>query len=85
MTTPVPDTRGRLKKLIAEALSLNEDDLGPNPARYRTPGWDSLVSVEILVAVEEEFDVRLPDSVAVSCDDLVSLSSAVDARRDVGR
>lgn len=72
----------KLRALIAQVLNIDSADLGSNPAVYRTPGWDSLATVEIVLAVEHRFGVRIPDDAISDCYELASLAALVGGIRE---
>ena len=76
------DYTNRLRALMAQVLNIDRAELGPNPAVYRTPGWDSLATVEIVLAVEHEFDVRITDDALSDCNELTSLAALVGGIRE---
>lgn len=65
----------RLKKLIAEQLNVSEDEVTPDARFVEDLGCDSLDLVELLVAVEDEFDIEIPDEEA---DKTKTVQGAID-------
>ncbi|CCE61861.1 hypothetical protein TPHA_0B01890 [Tetrapisispora phaffii CBS 4417] len=55
--------------------SLANSQIEPKSLFHKDLGLDSLDTVELLVAIEEEFDLQLPDKVA---DELKSVGETVD-------
>lgn len=51
----------RIKKIIAEQLGVEEDEVAENASFVEDLGADSLDTVELVMALEEEFDVEIPD------------------------
>ncbi len=51
----------RLKKIIVEQLGVEEDDVSPEASFVDDLGADSLDTVELVMAFEEEFDIEIPD------------------------
>ena len=51
----------KVKKIIAEQLSLNEEEITMESSFLDDLGADSLDVVEIIMALEEEFDIEIPD------------------------
>ena len=51
----------RLKKVIAEELSQSEDKIVPEASFKNDLGADSLDTVELVLALEEEFKIEIPD------------------------
>ncbi len=54
----------RVKKVVEEQLSVNEDQITPEASFIDDLGADSLDTVELVMALEEEFGVEIPDEEA---------------------
>ena len=54
----------RVKKVIMEQLGVNEDQVTDNASFVDELGADSLDTVELVMALEEEFDCEIPDEEA---------------------
>ena len=54
----------RVKDIIVEQLSVNEDQVTENASFIEDLGADSLDTVELVMAFEEEFDIEIPDEEA---------------------
>ena len=51
----------RLKEIIAENLGVNEDEIKADSHFIDDLGADSLDTVELVMAFEEEFGIEIPD------------------------
>jgi acyl carrier protein len=51
----------RVKKIIVEQLGVNADEVTAESAFVEDLGADSLDTVELVMAFEEEFDIEIPD------------------------
>jgi acyl carrier protein len=51
----------RIKKIIAEQLGVDEDEVVPEASFVDDLGADSLDTVELVMAFEEEFGIEIPD------------------------
>jgi acyl carrier protein len=51
----------RVKKIIVEQLGVNADEVAAESAFVEDLGADSLDTVELVMAFEEEFDLEIPD------------------------
>jgi len=51
----------KIKKIICEQLDVAEEDVVPEASFVDDLGADSLDQVELIMAMEEEFDVSVPD------------------------
>jgi len=54
----------KVKKIIVEQLGVEEDDITMESSFIDDLGADSLDIVELIMALEEEFDIEIPDSEA---------------------
>ncbi|CAD5967994.1 Acyl carrier protein 1 [Planktothrix tepida] len=51
----------RVKKIIAEQLDVKEEEIIPSATFAEDLGADSLDTVELVMALEEEFETEIPD------------------------
>ena len=51
----------RVKKIIAEQLGVEEDEVTPEASFVEDLGADSLDTVDLVMALEEEFSIEIPD------------------------
>jgi acyl carrier protein len=58
------ETFERVKKVIVEQLSVEEAEVTPTASFTGDLGADSLDTVELVMAFEEEFGVEIPDEEA---------------------
>ena len=65
----------RVKKIVAEQLGVNEADIKDNSSFVEDLGADSLDSVELVMALEEEFGCEIPDEDA---EKITTVQQAVD-------
>jgi len=54
----------RVKKIVAEQLGVKEEDVSNNASFVDDLGADSLDTVELVMALEEEFETEIPDEEA---------------------
>ena len=54
----------RVKKIVIEQLGVSEDQVTPDASFVDDLGADSLDTVELVMALEEEFDAEIPDDQA---------------------
>ena len=64
----------RVKKIVAEQLGVNEADVKNESSFVNDLGADSLDTVELVMAFEEEFGVEIPDDQAET---IVTVGDAV--------
>ncbi|MDA8244759.1 MAG: acyl carrier protein [Elusimicrobia bacterium] len=51
----------RVKKIIVEQLAVDAAEVTPQAQFVQDLGADSLDTVELVMALEEEFDIEIPD------------------------
>ena len=54
----------RVKKIVVEQLGVAEDQVTPDASFVDDLGADSMDTVELVMALEEEFDTEIPDDEA---------------------
>ena len=54
----------KVKEIIVEQLGVDEEDVNPNAKFIEDLGADSLDTVELVMALEEHFDIQIPDEEA---------------------
>ena len=65
----------RVKKIVAEQLGVNEADITNESTFVDDLGADSLDTVELVMALEEEFECEIPDEEA---EKITSVQQAID-------
>jgi acyl carrier protein len=65
----------RVKKIVCEQLGAKEEDVTPQASFVDDLGADSLDTVELVMALEEEFETEIPDEEA---EKLTSVQDAID-------
>ena len=69
------DIEQRVKKIVAEQLGANEADVKLESSFVEDLGADSLDTVELVMALEEEFECEIPDEDA---EKITTVQQAVD-------
>lgn len=54
----------KVQKIVAEQLGVDESEVKPEASFANDLGADSLDTVELVMALEEEFDIEIPDEAA---------------------
>lgn len=65
----------KVKKIIAEKLNVDISDVVPQASLIDDLGADSLAIVELIMTMEEEFDIEVPDEDA---EKLSTVQKAID-------
>ncbi len=65
----------RVKKIVAEQLEVEPGDVTPQANFANDLNADSLDVVELVMALEEEFDIEIPDEAA---ENIATVQAAVD-------
>lgn len=65
----------RVKKIVVEQLGVNEGEVTGDASFVDDLGADSLDTVELVMALEEEFDCEIPDEEA---EKITTVQQAVD-------
>jgi acyl carrier protein len=65
----------RVKKIVVEQLGVKEDDVKSSSSFVEDLGADSLDTVELVMALEEEFECEIPDEEA---EKITTVQQAID-------
>jgi acyl carrier protein len=63
-TDKVASVEERVIDIVAEQLGVSKDQITPETSFVNDLGADSLDTVELVMELEEEFDINIPDDVA---------------------
>ena len=69
------DTADRVKKIVVEHLGVEAEKVTENASFIDDLGADSLDTVELVMAFEEEFGVEIPDDAA---EKITTVRDAID-------
>jgi acyl carrier protein len=65
----------RVKKIVVEQLGVKEDEVTKEASFVDDLGADSLDTVELVMALEEEFETEIPDEEA---ENITTVQQAID-------
>ncbi|MGC8712688.1 MAG: acyl carrier protein [Leptodesmis sp.] len=65
----------KVQKIVAEQLQVDVSEVTPQASFANDLGADSLDTVELVMALEEEFDIEIPDEAA---EEIATVQAAVD-------
>lgn len=73
------DTKDIIISVVAEILDLNQENIEPSHHFIKDLEADSLDLIIILMTLEEEFSIEVPDSIA---EKIMTIQEAVDIVND---
>ncbi len=74
------DINQKITKVIVEKLGVSEDQVKPEAAFIDDLGADSLDQVELVMALEDEFDIEIPDEEAEKLKKVSDVISYVNSK-----
>ena len=78
------DTRSRVVKIVVELLGISPSKVTPGSRFIEDLGADSLDIVELVMAVEEDFEVAIPDETAADLKTVGDVVRWLDAQKGKG-
>lgn len=69
------DIEQRVRKIVAEQLGVNESEIKNESSFVDDLGADSLDTVELVMALEDEFETEIPDEEA---EKITTVQQAID-------
>ncbi|MDI6715920.1 MAG: acyl carrier protein [Actinomycetota bacterium] len=70
----------KVRDIIAEQLGVDESEISPTTSFVEDLGADSLDLVELIMAMEEEFDIEIPDEDAESISTVEDVLEYIDSK-----
>ncbi len=70
----------KVQKLVADQLEVDIVDVKPGANFANDLGADSLDTVELVMALEEEFDIEIPDTDSETIDTVEKAVNYIDAK-----
>ncbi len=71
----------RVKEIVIEQLGVNEDEVTPEASFLEDLGADSLDIVELVMALEEEYELEISDEDAEGIKTVQDVVSYIEGRR----
>ena len=71
----------KVKKIIAEQLGVSVDDVRPEASFVEDLGADSLDQTELIMAMEEEFDIEIADEDARKLFKVKDVMAYIESKR----
>jgi len=72
---PDQEIENKVKQIIVDELGVDENEVTPNARFIDDLGADSLDTVELVMAFEEEFGIEIPDE---SAEKITRVKEAID-------
>ncbi|MCF7731496.1 MAG: acyl carrier protein [Akkermansiaceae bacterium] len=72
----------RVKDIIVEQLGVSADQVTPEAKFVEDLGADSLDTVELVMAFEEEFDIEVPDEEAEKLQSVGDVLTFINSQQD---
>jgi acyl carrier protein len=70
----------KIKEIIANKIQVDEEKITAETSLMKDLEADSLDAVEIIMGIEEEFDIEIPDSVAEGFINVGDIASYVESK-----
>ena len=70
----------RLKLLIATILELPLESIGDDASPMTLPNWDSVKQMDVMLGVEDEFNVRFDEEEISALTSYASIKDAISSR-----
>lgn len=71
----------KIKEIIVDELGVNAEDVQLTSDLNEDLGADSLDAVELIMAIEEEFDIEIPDEVAGGMKTVQDIITYIEANK----
>ncbi|MDQ3263171.1 MAG: acyl carrier protein [Myxococcota bacterium] len=71
----------KVKSIIADQLGVGEDEIKPESSFIEDLGADSLDIVELVMAMEEEFEVEIPDEEAENIKTVADATNYINSHK----
>ena len=72
----------KLKKLLSVHLGINEEQIDGNTSAETIEGWDSLKQMNIIVGIEEEFDIQIEEEESILADSYNALLNLIQEKTE---
>lgn len=70
----------KLQEVIKKELELNEFDFKAETTAAEVPGWDSLNHINIILAIEKEYNIRFKGMEILKVANLGELQKLIDSK-----
>jgi acyl carrier protein len=73
----------RLKNIIQKELNLASFDFNENTAANQVPGWDSFSHINIILAIEKEYNIHFKGLEILKVKNLGDLQKLIDSKPQI--
>jgi acyl carrier protein len=70
----------KLKKLLSVLLGVDQEKINNDTSNKTINEWDSLKQMNIIVAIEEEFDIQFSEEESILSDSYVALLQLIQKK-----
>ena len=70
----------KIRAILSEQLGISEDNITPDTLLVDDLGIDSLDLVELIMAIEQEFDIEIPDT---NAENIKTVADAVNFAKEL--
>ena len=70
----------KIREIIASKIQVDEGKITPETSLMKDLEADSLDAVEIIMGIEEEFDIEIPDAAAESFESVGDIAKFVESK-----
>jgi acyl carrier protein len=70
----------RLKKIILDALQLDDFDMQDETTASMVPRWDSLSHIRVIIAIEENYGIRFKTLEVIRLKNVGQLQRLIDTK-----
>lgn len=74
------EIENKVKSIISSILGVDVSEIGDDTAIGDLPEWDSLNHIQIISAIEKEFNFRFTPDVMMDLEDVSDIVDATEAR-----
>jgi acyl carrier protein len=68
----------KLKSIILKELDLSDFDIENETKAYEVPGWDSLNHINIILAIENDYNIRFKNIELLKLKNIGELQNLID-------
>ncbi len=74
----------QIRQIIAETLSIDVEMISDNATQSEVDNWDSMGHLNIIMAIERQFNISFSTEEAINCLSVPKLAEAIKGKTNVG-